>query len=154
MFIVRLTNGDCVVTTASDERIAGIVALKLCLDPSAEIATIRALDSFAVQLTPTDDGSLEAAHWDDATLESILAHEYPLLREAYNRANAEPLMLAAKAGATQNGSAKDASAMSQLHAAYQRNLETIREGLGRELQRHAQAPVASQSANKANATRT
>lgn len=127
IFVVRLTNGDCVVAMAADERGARESALKLCLDDGVEVASIRPLDSFAVQFTPTEDGSFEATHWDDATLQNILAHEYPLLHEAYQQANAESLMPAA-----QN---IDKSSLPQLRAAYQRNLEKIREGLGRELQR-------------------
>ncbi len=140
LFIVRLTDGDCVIAMAADERSAGESALKLSLDHAAEIATIRPLESFAVQLTPTENGSLEAIHWDDATIESILAHEYPLLNEAYRQANHEPLMASAQK--------IDESSLSQLHAAYQRNLEKIREGLGRELQR----PV-EQLVNKSKAAR-
>ncbi|MGO8796419.1 MAG: hypothetical protein ACLQLC_16480 [Candidatus Sulfotelmatobacter sp.] len=137
MFIVRLTDGNCVIAMAADERSAGESALKLSLDKAAEVATIRPLEGFAVQLTPTEDGSLEATHWDDATLESILAHEYPLLNEAYRRANGEPLMPAAQK--------IDESSLSQLHAAYQRNLEKIREGLGRELQRPVEAELVRKS---------
>lgn len=140
LFIVRLSNGDCVVAMAEDERSAGESALKLSLEHTAEIATIRRLESFAVQFTPTEDGSLEAVQWEDATLESILAHEYPLLHEACQRANAEPLM--------PTGQTIDKSSLSQLQAAYQRNLEKIREGLGRELKR----PV-EQMASKSKAAR-
>ncbi len=126
MYIVRMTNGDCVAAMAADERGARSIAMKLRLDETAEVASIRRIDGFAVQLTPTEDGSLEATHWDDATLDGILAHEYPLLREAFQRANAEPLL-----------PRKDSPepAMERLHSAYKRNLDGIREGLRQELQR-------------------
>ncbi len=126
MYIVRMTNGDCVAAMAADERGARCIAMKLRLDETAEVASIRRIDSFAVQFTPTEDGSLEATHWDDATLDGILANEYPLLRKAFQRANAEPLL--PKRDSTE-------PAMERLHSAYERNLDGIREGLRQELQR-------------------
>lgn len=136
MYIVRLTNGDCVVVLAADDSNARAIALKLSLDETVEVASVRPLDHFAVLFSPKEDGSLEAAHWDDATLESILANEYPLLSEAYRRANAEPLLPISNSGE---------AAMPQLQAAYERNVDLIRQGVEREMQRHIQPALLSKS---------
>jgi hypothetical protein len=94
LYILRLTNGDCVITLAADERSAHETAKELSQDEAADVATVRRLDGFGVQFSPTEDGSLEVAHWDDATLDDILESEYPQLNEAYRRANAEPFLKA------------------------------------------------------------
>jgi len=136
LYILRLTNGDCVVAMATDDYSARQIALKLPLDEAAGVAMIRRLDRFAVQFSPTEDGSFEVSHWDDATLDGILANEYPLLNEACQRANAEPFLPARN---------PDESVVSQLQAAYERNTEIIRQGLRRELQRSSQPEVSMKS---------
>jgi hypothetical protein len=138
MFILRLTNGDCVVTMAADERSARETARRLnrSEDDAAEVASVRRLDSFAVQFSPTEDGSLAVAHWYDATLDSILASEYPVLNEAYRRANAEPFLPTAN---------PQEPALSQLKTAHNQNTEIIREGLRLERQRFSQAEVSTRS---------
>jgi len=138
LYIVRLTNGDCVVAMAADEGGARHIASKLNLDEAAEVATIRQLDTLGIQFSPTEDGSLEVTHWDDATLDNILAHEYPLLNQACQRANAEPFLPASN---------PHDSAVSQLRAAYERNTDIIRQGLRQELQRSTR----SQDSTKTNA---
>jgi hypothetical protein len=122
LYVLRLTNGDCFVTLAADEQSARQIA-KLKLDPFIEVVTVRPLVSFAVQLAPTEDGSLEISQWDDATLDNVLASEYPLLHEAYLRANAQPFL---------ESFDSEEPLFSQLHAANDRNTEIIREGLRRE----------------------
>ena len=124
LYIVRMTSGDCVVVMAEDERGAGQIALQLRMDQNAEVAAIRQLDRFAVQLSPREDGSFEISHWDGETFAGILANEYPLLNEAYKRANAQPLM---------PERSPETSALSQLGAGYEKNNEIIRDGVRREL---------------------
>jgi hypothetical protein len=135
LYVLRLTNGDCFVTVAADEQSARQIA-KLKLDPSTEVVTVRPLAGFAVQLTPTEDGSLEVSHWDDATLDDILASEYPLLHQAYLRANAEPFLPSPN---------PDEPILLELKAAHEHNTEIIRQGLQLEQQRFSQEGVSSRS---------
>jgi hypothetical protein len=127
LYILRMTNGDCAITMAADESGASAVARKLMLEEPIEIATVRPLNSFGVRFSPAEDGSFQAVHWDDATLDGILANEYPLLNEAYGRANAEPLLPTPR---------RDESLLCQIRTAYARNIDIIREGVRLELQRY------------------
>jgi hypothetical protein len=134
LYILRLTNGDCVVAMAADERSARRIAMRITTrDEAPEVATVRGLDTFGVRFSPTEEGSLEATHWDDATLDGILATEYPLLNEACQRANAEPFLPAANLSEP---------VLSQLKDAYERNTDIIRHGLQQELQRCTPADIA------------
>jgi hypothetical protein len=143
IYILRLTNGDCVVAMAADECAARQVAMRITtLDETPEVATIRRLDGFGVRFAPTEDGGLQVAHWEDATLDSILSNEYPVLNEACQRANAEPFLPAANLAEP---------VLSQLEDAYERNTDIIRNGLQQELQRYAQSDAAIKT--KAAATR-
>ena len=126
MYILRLTNGDCIVAMAADERGALETAKKLIQDEAAGVTSVRRLDRFGVQFSPTEDGTLEVEHWDDATVDDILASEYPLLNEAYRRANAAPFIEAFD---------PEEPVLAQLQSAHDRNTEIIREGLRRELER-------------------
>ena len=58
----------------------------------------------------------------------MLAHEYPVLNEAYRQANSLPLMEAASV---------TRDTLGQLKEAHEKNLEIIRKGLRLELQRFA-----------------
>lgn len=134
LYILRLANGDCIVATAADERSAVETAKRLSQDAAAEVVAVRPLDGFAVQFSPTEDGSLEVAHWDDSTLDSILASEYPCLNEAYRRANAEPFL---------KPSDSEEAILSHLKSEHERNTEIIREGLRLELERFSRQQVSS-----------
>lgn len=129
LYILRLANGDCVVVAATDENSARATARNLSPDPCAEIVKVRRLNRFSVQLSPTEEGSLEVAQWDDATLDGILVNEYPLLDQAYRQANAEPVS---------RSPVKVTPAISHLQAWHQANTEIIREGLRRERARFVQ----------------
>ena len=125
LYILRLTDGDCIVVLAPDEQTARQAAAKLNTDEATNVATVRPLDNFGLRFSPTEDGSLEASHWDDATLDGILASEYPALNEAYRRANAAPF---AKAPAAE-------PILPHLKSEFERNMEIIREGLDLERRR-------------------
>jgi hypothetical protein len=133
LFILRLTNGDCVITMEADECSARQTAGKLSLDES-HVVSVRQLSSFAVQLSPTEDGSLEVARWDDAMLDDVLANEYPLLDQAYRRANSAPFAVA---------NDPEEPILSHLKSAYEQNAEIIREGLRLERQRFGHEGVPS-----------
>jgi hypothetical protein len=146
IYILRLTNGDCVVAMAADERGAHQVAMRITtLDEAPEVATIRRLDTLGIRFSPTEDGSLQVAHWEDATLDNILANEYPLLNEACRRANAEPFLPAANLSEP---------VLPQLEDAYERNTNIIRDGLQQELQRCAPTKSSVEVKIKAAATQT
>jgi hypothetical protein len=144
LFILRLTNGDCIVTAALDEQAARDSAMKLCREDAAEVVSVRPINRFAVQFSPTDEGSLELIRWEDATLDDILAGEYPLLEEAYRRANAEPFARL---------SDHDEPILAHLKTEYERNTKIIREGLRLERGRfiHDRVPAASTGSKKAGA---
>lgn len=133
LFVLRLTNGDCVVAEEADEFAARQTANRLSSNET-QVASVRRLGRFAMQFSPTEDASLEVAHWDDAVLDDILAHEYPLLDEAYRHANAVPFAMA---------SDPEEPILSDLKAAYEQNTEIIRQGLYRELRRLSQQNVSS-----------
>jgi hypothetical protein len=143
LYILRLTNGDCVLALAADECSARQMAGKLSGEEGAEVTTVRTLDNFAVQLSPTEEGTLEVAHWDDAALDGILASEYPLLFEAYRRANAQPLLTAPSS---------EEKTMAHLEAAYEQNTEIIRQGLRSERQRYSHG-VPQETSPKAKSAR-
>jgi hypothetical protein len=129
IYILRLTNGDCVVAMAANEDGARQVATRITtLDDAPEVASVRRLDAFGVRFTPTEDGGLQVAHWEEAALEDILANEYPVLNEACHRANSEPFLPAANL---------TEPVLPQLKDAYEQNTDIIRDGLRQELQRYA-----------------
>jgi hypothetical protein len=136
LYILRLANGDSVVAMAADESAAREMAKRLSQEAAAEVVAMRPLDGFAVQFSPTEDGSLQVAHWDDATLDNILASEYPCLSEAYHRANAEPF---------QKASDSEEPILSHLKSEQERNTEIIRGGLRLELERFSQQPFSSKA---------
>ncbi|MGD1024586.1 MAG: hypothetical protein ABR880_17500 [Candidatus Sulfotelmatobacter sp.] len=141
LYILRLANGDCIVTMAADERSAVETAKRLSHDAAAEVVAVRPLDGFAVQFSPTEDGSLEVAHWDDATLDNILASEYPCLNEAYRRANADPFRKA---------SDSEEAILSHLKSEHDRNTEIIRAGLRLELERFSQQQVSKTDGDRSS----
>jgi len=132
LFILRLTNGDCVITMAADEQGARAAATKLSANDRTQVASVRPFGRLAVQFSPTEDGSLEVTRWDDATLDDILKSEYPLLNEAFRRANAEPFARATD---------PEEPILSHLRAAHQRNTEIIRQGLQLERERFSKETV-------------
>ncbi len=127
LYILRLTTGNCIVVLASDEQNARRSASQCDSLHGESIVSIRALDEFEVKLSPTEDGSLEVAGWNDGVLNSILENEYPLLYDGYRRANAQPF------------AARDPQTppMQHLCAEFERNTEIIREALIQECGRFA-----------------
>ncbi|MGA7402583.1 MAG: hypothetical protein WCC99_14805 [Candidatus Sulfotelmatobacter sp.] len=141
LYILRLSNGDCIVAMAADERSALETTKRLSQDASADVVAVRPLDGFAVQFSPTEDGSLEVAHWDDATLDNILASEYPCLNEAYRRANAEPF---------RKPSDPEEPILSHLKSEHERNIEIIRAGLRLELERFSRQQVSKTDSGRSS----
>jgi hypothetical protein len=104
------------------------LAIASGLEEGESVVSIRPLSRFAARFSPNDSASLDASSWDDATLDDILAHEYPALNEAFHHANSVPLM---------DVPCANREVVTQLKEAYQENLEIIRKGLRSELQRFA-----------------
>jgi hypothetical protein len=123
LYVVRLTNGNCVILLAPDEGRARSAVNGM----KEEIASIRTLEAFRVQLSPTEDGNLEILDWDDSVLNCILKSEYPLLYEAYHEANARPFE---KPDA-------DEPAILRLNAEFERNTEIMRQAVRLERKRFA-----------------
>jgi hypothetical protein len=140
LYVLRLSSGDCIIVEAQDQSIARDLALACRLEEGESVVSIRPLPRFAARFSPNDDASLNVSSWDDATLDDILAHEYPLLNEAFRQANSAPLMEAATV---------NRDTLNQLKDAHEKNLEIIRNGLRLELQKFA-----PEHAEKQKATRT
>jgi len=124
LYVLRLSGGDCIVTAAEDERSALACTLKLA--DGETVVSVRLLSSFAVRFSPTDSGSLEVSSWDDFSLDDILANEYPILNEAFRRANSVRFMPPLNS---------DEPLFAQLSAAHEQNTQIIAKGLKVELER-------------------
>jgi hypothetical protein len=143
LYILRLASGNSMLVLAADKRRAREIAAKLHRGESDEVTTVRCLNTFAVQLSPTEDGSLEVAQWDDETLDGILESEYPHLYEAYLRANAEPF----RPPSDPKLSAVAQLDVAQLKGAYDRNIEIIRKALQLERKRLRHVEVSPKSSS-------
>jgi hypothetical protein len=134
LYILRLTNGDCIVLLASDEQDARRSASRRDSLQGEGIVSIRPLDEFEVKLSPTEVGGLEIAGWNDGVLNSILANEYPLLYDGYRHANAQPF-------AARN---PQTTPLQHLRAEFEKNTEIIRQALVRERSRFAKGRRSAQ----------
>ena len=128
LYVLRLSTGDCIIVEAQDQSIARDLAVSSGLEEGEAVVSVRALPRFAARFSPNDSASLDAGSWDDATLDDILVHEYPLLNDAFRQANSVPLMPATSV---------TPEVLNQLKEAHEQNLEIIRKGLRMELQRFA-----------------
>jgi len=120
LYVLRMTGGDCVVLTASDENQARELAGNFGLEGGEGIVSIRPLSDFGVRLSPNESGSLDVNCWNDATLDDILSHEYPALNEALRTANSVRFMPSPNS---------DQPLVIQLREAHEKNTEIIRQGL-------------------------
>ena len=132
VYVLRLANGDSIITSARDDRDAMESACHLGLEAGDQVVGVRRLPHLCVRLTPADSGTLEVNCWDDATLDDILVHEYPHLNEAIHAANRVKFLPNPEPGRP---------VFEQLHEAYEKNTEIIREGIRQEQQRPEPAPA-------------
>lgn len=130
LYILRLTDGNCLVVLAANEPSARQIAGKVTLDSAAEVVTVRRLQDFAVLLCPTEDGSLDISQWDDTTLDNILATEYPSLNDAYRAANWQRFE-------KPSGAASNLEALNTWH---EKNVGIIRQGLELERKKFQRKP--------------
>ena len=139
LYVLRLSTGDCIVADAQNEDLARDLASAYGLEQGESVVSIRALSRFAARFSPTDCASLDVASWDDATLDDILAHEYPVLNEAFHKANSLPFL---------QTPIENADILTQFKGAHEQNVEVIRKGLRMELQRFTADPVEKQKTTR------
>ena len=130
VYLLRLANGDAIITSARDGMGAREAACHLGLEAGEEVVSVRRLPHFCVRLTPADSGTLEVNCWEEATLDDILTHEYPQLNDAIRSANRVKFMPNADPGKP---------VFAQLREAYEKNKEIIREGIRQEQERSTPA---------------
>lgn len=85
LFILRMKNGDCLITSANDERSAVEIGKRMGLQ--SELASVRPLTHFVAQFTLTKTGQLRSTLFDAQTM-SELGVEYPILEAARASSNA------------------------------------------------------------------
>ena len=79
IYVLRLRDGNCVVTDASNEAHARKNAEPL---GASEVVTVRELDAFVAQFVLSDEGELTATLLDKGTVADLHHHEYPMLGTA------------------------------------------------------------------------
>jgi len=84
LFILRMKNGDCLITSAHDERSAVEIGKRIGLQ--SELASVRPLTHFVAQFTLTKTGQLRSTLFDAQTM-SELGVEYPILEAARASSN-------------------------------------------------------------------
>jgi hypothetical protein len=79
IYVLRLRDGNCVVTHALSEEHA-----RKNVEPLAasEVVTVRELDAFVAQFVLSDNGELTATLLDKGTIADLHQHEYPMLGAA------------------------------------------------------------------------
>ena len=84
LFILRMKNGDCLITSADDERSAVEIGTRMGVQ--SELASVRPLTHFVAQFTLTKTGQLRSTLFDAQT-KSELGVEYPILKAARASSN-------------------------------------------------------------------
>ena len=84
LFILRMKNGDCLITSADDERLAVEIGRRMGVQ--SELASVRPLTHFVAQFTLTKTGQLRSTLFDAQTI-SELGVEYPILEAARASSN-------------------------------------------------------------------
>lgn len=79
IYVLRLRDGNCVVTNAANENHA-----RKNVEPLAasEVVTVRELGAFVAQFVLSDNGELSATLLDKKTIADLHQHEYPMLKAA------------------------------------------------------------------------
>src|SRR5438477_10230939 len=84
LFILRMKNGDCLITSAHDERSAVELGKRMGLQ--SELASVRPLTHFVAHFTLTTTAQLRSTLFDPQTM-SELGVEYPILEAARASSN-------------------------------------------------------------------
>jgi hypothetical protein len=132
MYVLRLRDGNCIVTNAPTEERA-----RKNVEPLAasEIVTVRELDAFVAQFVLNDNGELTATLLDKKTVADLHQHEYPMLGTANTQSYAD-------FGASEGDSKTDAvrfSSTGRRHAEgwAERDKQIVRYAVEQERQRFA-----------------
>jgi hypothetical protein len=98
IYVLRLRDGNCVVTNAPNQDDA-----RKSIEPlgASEVVTVRELDAFVAQFVLNDNGELTATLLDKKTIADLHQHEYPMLGTANTQSYAD-------FGASEADSAKEA----------------------------------------------
>jgi hypothetical protein len=86
IFVLRLRDGNCIVTNAPTEESARKNAEPLA---AGEIVTVRELDAFVAEFVLNDNGELTATLLDKKTVADLHQHEYPMLGTANTQSYAD-----------------------------------------------------------------
>jgi hypothetical protein len=81
VFVLRLRDGNCIVTDAENQAEATESAKSLA---ASEVATVRKLGSFSAEFCLTNEGELIAVILDKKTISDLYQHEYPMLQAAHS----------------------------------------------------------------------
>ena len=86
IYVLRLRDGNCIVTNAPNEERA-----RKNVEPLAasEIVTVRELDTFVAEFVLNDNGELTATLLDRKTISDLHQHEYPMLGTANTQSYAD-----------------------------------------------------------------
>jgi len=86
IYVLRLRDGNCVVTNAANEDHA-----RKNVEPIAasEVVTVRELDAFVAQFVLNDNGELSATLLEKKTISDLHQHEYPMLKAANEQSYAD-----------------------------------------------------------------
>jgi hypothetical protein len=86
IYVLRLRDGNCVVTNAPTEDDA-----RKSVEPLAasEIVTVRELNAFVAQFVLNDNGELTSTLLDKKTIADLHQHEYPMLGTANTQSYAD-----------------------------------------------------------------
>jgi hypothetical protein len=79
IYVLRLRDGNCIVTNASNEDHARKNVETIA---ASEIVTVRGLDTFVAEFVLNDNGELTATLLDKKTIADLHQHEYPMLGTA------------------------------------------------------------------------
>ena len=86
IYVLRLRDGNCIVTNAPNEERARKNAEPLA---ASEIVTVRELDAFVAEFVLNDSGELTATLLDKKTIADLHQHEYPMLGTANTQSYAD-----------------------------------------------------------------
>ena len=86
IYVLRLRDGNCVVTNAPNQDDA-----RKSIEPlgASEVVTVRELDAFVAQFVLNDNGELTATLLDQKTIADLHQHEYPMLGTANTQSYAD-----------------------------------------------------------------
>jgi hypothetical protein len=86
IYVLRLRDGNCVVTNAPNEDDARKSVESLA---ASEVVTVRELNAFVAQFVLNDNGELTSTLLEKKTIADLHQHEYPMLGTANTQSYAD-----------------------------------------------------------------